>query len=56
MPIQKTQAILLSKKEVRETSCIVSFYTEGFGKIKGLIKAVRGARAVVGVYVKEFAE
>ena len=56
MAIQKTPAILLSKKEVRETSCIVHFYTHSFGKIKGLIKAVRGPRAVFGIYLQEFAE
>ncbi len=56
MAIQKTTAILLSKKETRETSCIVHFYTNGFGKIKGLIKAVRGQRAVFGIYLQEFAE
>ncbi len=56
MAIQKTPAILLSKKEIRETSCIVHFYTENFGKVKGLIKAVRGPQAVFGVYLHEFAE
>ncbi len=56
MAIQKTQAICLSKKEVRETSCIVHFYTQEFGKIKGLIKGVRGPRAVFGTYLQEFAD
>lgn len=55
MAIQKTAAILLGKKELRETSCIVHFYTESFGKIRGLIKAVRGPRAVFGIYLQEFA-
>ncbi|MBN1405789.1 MAG: DNA repair protein RecO [Candidatus Omnitrophica bacterium] len=54
MAIQKTQAILLAKKEIRQTSCIVSFYTKDFGKIKGLIKGVRGKQAVFGLYLQEF--
>ncbi len=56
MAIQKTQAVCLSKKEIRETSCIVHFYTQEFGKIKGLIKGVRGPRAVFGTYLQEFAD
>jgi len=56
MAIQKTAAILLSKRQIRETSCIVNFYTKDFGKIKGLIKAVRGPRAIFGLYLQEFAE
>ncbi|MFH0732012.1 MAG: DNA repair protein RecO [Candidatus Omnitrophota bacterium] len=56
MAIQKTQALLLSRKETRETSCIVSFYTQDFGKIKGLIKGVRGPNAVFGAYLHEFAD
>jgi DNA repair protein RecO (recombination protein O) len=53
--IQKTQAILLSKKDIRETSVIAHFFTKDFGKIKGLIKAVRGPMAKFGIYLQEFA-
>jgi DNA repair protein RecO (recombination protein O) len=56
MSIQKSAAILLSKKEIRETSCIVALYTEDFGKIKGLIKGARGKQAVFGLYLQEFTE
>jgi len=52
--IQKTQGILLYKRDIRETSSLAVFYTEDFGKIKGLIKGVRGPQAVFGQYLREF--
>jgi len=54
--IQKSEAILLSKREIRETSSIAQFYTKDFGKIKGLIKGVRGPQARMGFYLHEFAK
>ena len=56
MGIQKSEAILLSKREIRETSSIVHFYTKDFGKIKALIKGVRGSHAKRGSYLHEFAK
>lgn len=56
MAIQKTAAILLGKKEIRQTSCIAHFYTKDFGKIRGLIKGARGPRAVFGTYLQEFCD
>jgi DNA repair protein RecO (recombination protein O) len=53
--IQKTEAILLSKKDIRETSVVAAFFTKDFGKIKGLVKAVRGPQAKFGIYLHEFA-
>ncbi|MDP2921905.1 MAG: DNA repair protein RecO [Candidatus Omnitrophota bacterium] len=44
MAIQKTEAILLKKKDFRETSLILTFFTKDFGKIDGIIKGARGAR------------
>jgi len=41
MPIQKTEAIVLKKREFRETSLIVNFFTRDFGKISGLLKGIR---------------
>jgi DNA repair protein RecO (recombination protein O) len=54
--IQKTESILLSKREIRETSVIGSFFTKDFGKIKGLVKSVRGPLAKFGIYLHEFAK
>ena len=56
MAIQKSEAILLSKRELRETSSIVQFYAKDFGKIKGVIKGVRGPQARMGSYLHEFAK
>ncbi|MDP2912996.1 MAG: DNA repair protein RecO [Candidatus Omnitrophota bacterium] len=48
MAIQKTEGILLRRQDLRETSLILTFYTRGFGKIKGIVRGVRGARAQYG--------
>lgn len=48
MPIQKTEAILLSRQDLRETSLILTFYTKDFGKIKGIVRGVRGGHAQYG--------
>lgn len=42
--IQKTEAILLKKQDLRETSLFLSFYTKGHGKISGVIKGIRGQK------------
>ena len=52
MAIQKTEAILLRRQEVRETSLILIAMTRDFGKIHGLVKGVRGARAAVPWYLE----
>jgi len=54
--IQKSEAILLGKRDLRETSAIVIFYTKDFGKVKGLIKGVRGPQAKFGLYLRESAK
>ncbi|MFH1868591.1 MAG: DNA repair protein RecO [Candidatus Omnitrophota bacterium] len=56
MSIQKSEAILLSKRDIRETSSMVFFFTRDFGKIKSLIKGVRGPQAKFGQYLREFAK
>ena len=48
MAIQKTEAVLLRKKDLRETSLILSFFTRDFGKIHGVLKGARGSRARSG--------
>ncbi len=45
MAIQKTDAILLKKRNFRETSFILTFFTRDFGKVHGVLKGARGARA-----------
>jgi DNA repair protein RecO (recombination protein O) len=48
MPIQKSEALVLRKQNLRETSLIVTFFTRDFGKIKGIMRGVRGGRGAQG--------
>ncbi|MDD5422950.1 MAG: DNA repair protein RecO [Candidatus Omnitrophota bacterium] len=48
MSIQKSEGILLRSQDLRETSLILTFYTRDFGKIKGIVRGVRGSRAQCG--------
>ncbi len=48
MPIQKSEGIVLRRQEIRETSLILTIYTKDFGKIKGIVRGVRGPRACPG--------
>jgi DNA repair protein RecO (recombination protein O) len=42
MGLHTTEAIVLRRYPFRETSVIVSCLTDGFGKVKGLVKGLRG--------------
>jgi DNA repair protein RecO len=48
MPIQKSEAIVLRRQPLRETSLILTFFTKDFGKIKGILRGVRGTRGQYG--------
>lgn len=52
MAIQKTDGIVLKRQEVRETSLLLTVMTRDLGKIRGLVKGVRGARAAVPWYLE----
>ena len=54
MAIHTTDAIVLRKKDIRETSVLVVFYTRDFGKVRGLIKGARGPRGPLGYQVQLF--
>jgi len=41
MSILKTEALVLNRRDFRETSLIANFYTRDFGKISGLLKGIR---------------
>jgi len=41
MSIHKTEALVLRKRDFRETSIIVDFYTRDFGKLSGILKGIR---------------
>lgn len=46
--IQNSEGILLRKKDIRETSILLTFYTKEFGKILGVMKGLRSQK--VGQY------
>ncbi|MFA5005208.1 MAG: DNA repair protein RecO [Candidatus Omnitrophota bacterium] len=41
MSIEKAQALVLRKIDLRETSLIVDFYSRQFGKVSGVLKGIR---------------
>jgi DNA repair protein RecO (recombination protein O) len=54
MSIHKTEAIILSKRDFRETSIIANFYTRDFGKISGVLKGIRDEPAKFASTVENF--
>ena len=52
MAIQKTEAIILRRQEVRETSLMLTGFSRHLGKFQGLVKGVRGGRAAVPWYLE----
>src|ERR1700744_2634820 len=46
--LEQTTAILLRKTKFSETSLIVTWFTEGAGKLKTMAKGVRGPRSRFG--------
>jgi len=46
--IVKTEAVVVKSMRYRETSKIVTFYTEKFGKIKGIAKGARAPKSKFG--------
>lgn len=51
MAIHKTEAVVLDRRDYRETSYLVSFFTADFGKISAQVK---GAKRKVGKYGSSF--
>jgi DNA repair protein RecO (recombination protein O) len=47
-PLYKTQAIVIDKKDLGETSRIITLFTERKGMIRGVAKGVRRLRSVFG--------
>ncbi|MBU1998003.1 MAG: DNA repair protein RecO [Candidatus Omnitrophota bacterium] len=41
MPIERSEAIILKRRELRETSFLVNFYTRDFGRLTGVLKGAR---------------
>lgn len=54
MSATKTQAFVLKTQDYRDTSLLVHFYTREHGKIHGIIKGIRDARARYGSTLEPF--
>lgn len=45
MAVQSTQAIVLKRRDLRESSIIVTLFTKDFGKLTGLVKGIRSPKS-----------
>lgn len=54
MAIHKTEAIVLNKRDFRETSIIADFYTRDFGKISSILKGIKEDPAKFASTVEPF--
>ena len=52
MALRKTEAVILRRQEIRETSLMLIAFSRDLGKFQGLVKGVRGARAAVPWYLE----
>lgn len=52
--IIKTEAVVLSKMDYRETSKIATFYTKDYGKISAVVKGARAVKSPIGMKVDVF--
>ena len=54
MAIQKTEAFVLKTQPFRSSSLIVTFFSNSFGKLRGLVKGVRQEREMRGAFFELF--
>jgi DNA repair protein RecO (recombination protein O) len=54
MAIRTTEAIVLNRKDFRETSALAVFYSKDFGKIRGILKGIRSERSRYGSLAELF--
>ena len=50
----KTLAFVLKKQDYRDTSLLADFYTKDFGRVRGIVKGIRDARARFGSTLEPF--
>jgi recombinational DNA repair protein (RecF pathway) len=48
MAILTTEAFVLNRRDLRETSILATFYSKDFGKLKGILKGIRAERSRYG--------
>lgn len=54
MPIHKAKALVLNRRNFRETSLIANFYTLDFGKVSGILKGIKTDPAKFASTVEPF--
>jgi DNA repair protein RecO (recombination protein O) len=54
MSIEKSQAIVLKRQKLRETSILATFFTREFGKVSGVMKGVRGIQNKSANFLEPF--
>lgn len=54
MSATKSMAFVLKKQDYRDTSLLVDFYTKDYGRVRGIVKGIRGARAQFGSTLEPF--
>lgn len=54
MSINRTPALVLNRRDFRETSLIADLYTREFGKISGILKGIRGEPAKFASTIEPF--
>jgi DNA repair protein RecO (recombination protein O) len=54
MSASKTLAFVLKKQDYRDTSLLADFYTRDWGRVRGVVKGVRDARARFGSTLEPF--
>ncbi len=54
MAIVTTEAVVIRRRKIRETSLLLTAVTRQVGKIVGLLKGVRGPRGTVPGYLEPF--
>ena len=54
MSASKTRAFALKTQDYRDTSLLATFYTRDHGKIRGIVKGIRGSRSGFGGTLEPF--
>jgi len=56
MPLQKTQGVVIGRRELGESDRLVTFYTREFGKVRGVAKSARRLRSRFGSGLELFTQ
>ena len=56
MPLQKTPGVVIGRRVLGESDCLVTFYTREFGKVRGVAKSARRLRSRFGSALELFTQ